>query len=93
MSLRRHIISKLFALSFVVLIVLPFTAPFQTVDLLAPIGKTPVQALSSTGKSCKEVITPISAFHAVSLAVGVLVPVERVSSDESRQLRPIVLRL
>ena len=40
MPLRDGLLSKLFAAWFVVLIVLPFTAPFQVYDQGAPMAKT-----------------------------------------------------
>jgi hypothetical protein len=51
------LLSRFFAVLFVILIVLPFTAPFQTVDLFAPQGKTPTHDPFSTAKDSKNVAT------------------------------------
>jgi hypothetical protein len=50
MSLRRSLVSKVFAVWFVVLIVLPFTAPFQVWDPGAPVGKAPSHDLQLSAK-------------------------------------------
>jgi hypothetical protein len=50
MSLRQSLLSKLVAAWFIVLIVLPFTAPFQTYDPRAPIGSAPAHDLKTSDK-------------------------------------------
>jgi len=57
MRLRRSTISKLFAVGLVTLIVLPFTAPFQTVDFSAPLGKL-ARVLLPADKLAKDTGTP-----------------------------------
>ena len=54
MRLRRSLISKLFAVWFVVLIVLPFTAPFQAWDSKAPISKPVNHNLKASDKLSKD---------------------------------------
>jgi hypothetical protein len=65
MSLRRSLVSQLFAVWFVVLIVLPFAAPFQAWDPGTPIGKAPSHDLKSSDKLSNDTgiaaLAPIAA--------------------------------
>jgi hypothetical protein len=54
MRLRRSLISKLFAVWFVVLIVLPFTAPFRAWDEGTPISKPVNHDLKASDKLAKD---------------------------------------
>ena len=60
MSLRRSFVSKVFAVWFVVLIVLPFTAPFQIWNPAAPISKAPSDGHKPTDRFSGE--AAIAAF-------------------------------
>lgn len=94
MNLRRSTISKLFAVWFVVLIVLPFTAPFQTLDLGAPVGKAAAQDLFSANKLSKDTTTTALSHHVVPFSISVVLQVKSLSrSKERRQVLPTVLRL
>jgi len=97
MSLRRHVISKLFAVWFIVLIALPFTAPFKTVGLGKTHHKThqtPThRGVSSVVKAWKNITPPTIAHQAVSLVIGLPVEVHAVTSESRRRIAPTVLRL
>jgi hypothetical protein len=88
-------ISQLFAVWFVVLIVLPFTAPFQTFDLTAPTGTTDAHGVVAAHKlSAKDTTTATLTPAVVPYLVTLTVPNLAVSRNHSRrQDRPTVLRL
>ena len=94
MRLPRCTISKLFAIWFVVLIVLPCTAPFQTVDFAAPVGNARSHVLLSADKLAKDTTTPSCAHLVVPFFFSVAVRVESLNSGQQRrQVVCAVLRL
>ena len=92
MDLRGRVISKFFAVWFVVMIVLPFTPPFQAWDPHSPVSKAPTHDVSD--KLPKDAATAVliarvvPVHESVSLHVGS--PVDR---QEKRQARKAVLRV
>ena len=81
MSLRHRTVSKLFAVWFVITIVLPFTAPFQTWDLTGPVGKAPGHDAAPSDKLSKN-----------AAAVAVVACSEPVPRSISLPVRPLVNR-
>jgi hypothetical protein len=95
MSLRRSTISKIVAVWFVALIVLPFTAPFQTLDLTAPKGAPDVHgALTADKLSTKDITTTTFTPHVVPYVVALAGPDAGASQNHNRRRDcPTVLRL
>ena len=54
MRLRRSLLAKAFAAFFVAIIVLPFTAPFQTYDPAVPLAKQTAHDLNISDKLAKD---------------------------------------
>ena len=73
MSLRRSPVSKVIALWFVVLIVLPFTAPFQAWDPRTPIGKAAGHDVKTSEKLSTDVAIAARAPAAASSATFIIV--------------------
>lgn len=95
MSLRRSTISKIFAVWFVALIVLPFTAPFQTLDLTAPKRTPDVHgALAADKLSTKDITTTTFTLDVVPYVVTLTGPDPGGSQNHNRRRDcPTVLRL
>src|SRR4030088_1929702 len=97
MSLRRHLISKLFAIWFVVLIVLPFTAPFKTISLRKIHHKThqiPAhRGISSVAKSDKKITPEMVIRHTIPLVTGLPLEVHGIPSESLCRTAPTVLRV
>jgi hypothetical protein len=58
MSIRLSMLSSFFAVALIALTASPFTAPFQTIDLSAPIGEAPIDDGFSNEKVSKDCATP-----------------------------------
>ena len=58
MGTLRPPLSRFFAVVLVLLTASPFTAPFQTFDLSAPVGETPADAASCGDKVSKDCAMP-----------------------------------
>jgi hypothetical protein len=92
MDLRKRAASKFFAVWFVVMIVLPFTPPFQAWDPNSPVSKAPTHNVSD--KLPKDAATAVliarvvPVYKTVGLHVGSLV-----DRQEQRQARKAVLRV
>ena len=86
MDLRGRVISKFFAVWFVVMIVLPFTPPFQAWDPHSPVRKAPTHDVSD--KLPKDAATAVLIARVVpvheSVSLHVRTPVDR---QEKRQAR------
>jgi hypothetical protein len=94
MHRSRTTIAKLIALWFVVLIVLPFTAPFQTIDLSAPRDKAPTHALLSIDKLAKDAASPASTDDVIPCAGYVALPAASPQGrPHRRHVVPAILRL
>jgi hypothetical protein len=94
MRLRRSIFSKAIAAFFVAMIVLPFTAPFQTYDPQTPLAKHSAHDLNVQDKLAKD--AGLAALAPTVLAVfGTATPLtpRRESRDVRRPLLRTVLRL
>jgi hypothetical protein len=92
--LRRSLLSKAIAAFFVALIVLPFTAPFQTYDPKIPLTKQTAHDLNVSDKLAKD--AGVAAFApAIVFVAGppaALAP-RAVSRDVHRPVDLTVLRL
>jgi len=92
MGLRERAASKFFAVWFVVMIVLPFTPPFQAWDPHSPVSKAPTHDVSD--KLPKDAATAVliarvvPVRESVSLHVGSLV-----DWQQKRQAHKAVLRV
>jgi hypothetical protein len=73
MSLRRSLLSRVFALWFVVLIVLPFTAPFQVWSDGPAFGKTQGDDLKSSDKLSKDAAIAVSLVSTPVFTRGITV--------------------
>jgi hypothetical protein len=94
MSLRRSLVLKVLAVWFVVLIVLPFTAPFQVWDPGAPIGKAPSHDLKLSAKLTNDAGIAACAPSAAPAANHVIVRSWKANSDAARHsVLQTVLRL
>jgi hypothetical protein len=92
MNLRSRVISKFFAGWFVVMIVLPFTPPFQAWDPHSPVSKAPTHNVSD--KLPKDAATAVliarvaPVYESVSLHAG-----RPVDHQEKGQALKAVLRV
>ena len=84
MDLRRRIISKFFAVWFVVMIVLPFTAPFQAWDPDSPVSKAPTHNVSD--KLPKDAATAVLIARVVPVHESVTL--QRASPSGRQEKRP-----
>jgi hypothetical protein len=73
MRLRRSLISKLFAVWFVALIVVPFTAPFRAWDPGTPISKPTNQDFKASDKLQEDAAIIAFAPSAAPLIAGAVV--------------------
>ena len=93
MSLRRSAVSKLLALWFVVLIVLPFTAPFRAWEIGAPI-KPPSSDAFSSDKLPKDAATAVLVARVVPVCINLDLHLKNLNArQESHQVLRTVLRL
>ncbi len=94
MRLRRCLLSKAIAAFFVAMIVLPFTAPFQTYDPQTPLAKHSAHDLNIQEKLAKDAGLAALA-PAVLVVFGTATPLtpRRVSRDIRRPADRTVLRL
>jgi hypothetical protein len=77
-----------------VLIVLPFTAPFQTIDLSARHGTAPARDLLSSDKLSKDAATPALTEDVVPFSFSTAIPAESLNGRQQRRhVLPAVLRL
>ena len=94
-GLRAHLVSKLSAITFIVLILLPFTAPFRSFDLT----RTPTHASDALPKEVKDKAGSESAllpahWSAAPLYEAVAVESRRcLSPVEELPLRHVALRI
>jgi hypothetical protein len=77
MQLRRSLISKLFAVWFVVLIVVPFTAPFRAWDPGTPISKPVNHDLKASDKLHDDAVMAAVTPSDVPSHTGVVVSAAR----------------
>jgi len=93
MSLRRSAVSKFFAALFVVLIALPFTAPFRAWDPGAPV-KTPTSDAFSSDKLPKDVATAALVARVVPVFTNLSLNLKSLNGrQQGHQVRRTVLRL
>ena len=94
MDLRGGIISKFFAVWFVVMIVLPFTAPFQAWDPHSPVGKPPAHDFFSPDKLPKDAATLEPVIRVAPQSVGFILQVKSLTGQQQqRQALRTVLRV
>ena len=92
--LRRSLLSKAIAALFVAMIILPFTAPFQTYDPHAPLASRTTHDLNIFDKLAKDAGVAAVALIAVAVAGPVtLLPPRVVSHVAHRPVDRTVLRL
>jgi hypothetical protein len=92
-SLRRSLLSGVFALWFVVLIVLPFTAPFQVWSDEPVFSKTQGDDLKSSDKLSKDAAIAVSSPSAEVLSQGLAVQRRPAHGRSVRHTLPTVLSL
>jgi hypothetical protein len=93
--LRRHVISKLCALSIIALVLTPFTAPFKTYDLADSRSDHAHDALPKDKIGADEKLAGVSE-ESVAAPVLNIVSVEpspRPSQIRERQLHATILRI
>lgn len=95
-GLRAHLVSKLSAITFIVLILLPFTAPFRSFDLT----RTPTHASDALPKEVKDKTGSecalLPAHWSASAPLPETAPVESHRCPDSldeRPLRHVALRI
>jgi hypothetical protein len=92
--MRRTFLSRLLAVSLVVLIVLPFTAPFQAYDAGAPIAKTSSSDLKTSDKLSHDAAIVAAMPTALCCLRDDRVRVRHATSNQRRHaIRPTVLRV
>jgi hypothetical protein len=84
MSLRCSFVSRVFAVWFMVLIVLPFTAPFQAWDPAAPISKASSQGLRPTDKLSADAALAALAPSVAPSTIRVIVRARKTSNQTAR---------
>jgi hypothetical protein len=89
-SLRRSLGSKFCAGLFIVLIVLPFTAPFRAWDAGAPLGKPPSHDLKASDDLADSAALAGAVVSAGPVLVGEFVPLR---TTDGRPMRSLVLQL
>jgi hypothetical protein len=93
MSLRRSLLSRVIAVWFVVLIVLPFTAPFQVWSDGPAFSKTQGDDLKSSDKLSQDAAIAVSLPSALVLSRGMTVQRWPLHVRSVRHTLPTVLRL
>ena len=90
-SLRRSLGSKLCAGLFIVLIVLPFTAPFRAWDPGTPLGKPPSHDLkASDDLSDSAALAAAVVICGATSSPAIFMPLR---TTDGRAMRPLVLQL
>ena len=89
-SLRRSLGSKLCAGLFIVLIVLPFTAPFRAWDAGGPLGKPPSHDLKASDDLSDSAALAAAVVSAAPVLAGDFMPL---GTTDGRAMRPLVLQL
>ena len=89
-SLRRSLGSKFCAGLFIVLIVLPFTAPFRAWDVGAPLGKPPSHDLKTSDDLSDSAALAAAVVSAAPVLAGDFMPLR---TTDGRAMRPLVLQL
>jgi len=89
-SLRRSLGSKFCASLFILLIVLPFTAPFRAWDVGAPLGKLPSHDLKSSDDLSNGAALAAGMVSAARVQTADIDPVH---TADGRAVRPHVLHL
>ena len=89
-SLRRSLGSKFCAGLFILLIVLPFTAPFRAWDVGAPLGKPPSHDLKTSDDLSNSTALTASVVSTVPVLTSDFEP-DRTA--DGRAMRPPVLQL
>ncbi len=94
-GLRRHAISKIFAWSLVTLSLLPFSAPFKTIDLAGSQSSHSHDSLPKDKLDSDEHVlsTADESFAPPHLMFVAVAPFVRSSQLEERPFSPLVLRL
>jgi hypothetical protein len=93
MCLRRSLMSGVFALLFVVLIVLPFTAPFQVWSDGPAFSKTQGDDVKSSDKLSKDAAIAVNLASTLVLNPGTTVLRRPTHGRSVSHTLPIVLRL
>ena len=88
--LRRSLGSKFCASVFILLIVLPFTAPFRAWDSGAPFGKLPSHDLKASDDFSDSAALAAGLVSAAPVLAGDIDPVH---TADGRPMRPPVLQL
>jgi hypothetical protein len=93
-SLRHCTVSKFFAVWFVITIVLPFTAPFQTWDPMAPVGKAPSHDAASSDKLSKDAAAVAVIASSAPVLLSISLSIRRLVDGQAHpQALHTVLRL
>jgi len=93
LTLRRSSIARLTATVLIVLVVLPWTAPFQTLDRSAPVGRAAAVDLCSSDKLGKDVALPADVSRVLQIACHLIEPPLNSDRLQPRRIRVSVLRL
>jgi hypothetical protein len=94
MRFRRSLLSRVFAVWFVVLIVLPFTAPFRAWDNRAPVSKANSDDCKPSDKLSKDATIAVCSPSTLVLTAGVAIERRLLRGPRiGRHTLPTVLRL
>ena len=94
-SLRRHLISRVCALFFITLVLVPFTAPFKTYALAGPSSGHANDGLPKAKVHSDEKLVGVSTESLVAPAPNIVAvdPSTRRNQIEERQLQVTILRI